>query len=226
MAHATGRVRRYATTASLLRHAFDGAPDAFSISAADCAHVNTASTWDQHRNGAGAATYGEISPRGTSALIHALGVGEHSHFYDLGSGGGAVVLQVALESAARAAIGIEMSRERHAIATRALQRLGKVLPEVLQRARFECADLSVASWSDATEVYAANLLFPPPLNAVMSRQLAQCSGLQRVATLKPLEALPAGFALACRLKLPFTWADRCSVFVYERTRLTRRAHGV
>eukprot|EP00966_Prymnesium_polylepis_P274600 6344700-Prymnesium_polylepis.1 len=200
-------------SAQRLRLAFAGTPDGFRISSADRLRVNQAAGGDR------AATYGELAPTGVASLAHALKLGEHSLFYDLGSGRGSVVLHVALglDPPVRRAVGIELSRERHEIAQRAKLRLGAAA----HRARFSCDDLQTACFADATEVYVANLVFPPSLDAVLSARLAQCDGLRRVATLKPLEAVPPRMTLACRLRMPFTWAERCGVWVYERKRVWR-----
>lgn len=198
----------------LLRHAYEGAPDGFHISDADRLRVNAS-------GGVGAAAYGELSASGGSVLLHALGLDESSVFCDLGSGRGALVMQAALESRASLCIGVELSAERHAVAARALARLQAHQPDAI-RARLVCADLRTASLDGVTAVFVANLLFPPPLDAAVSRRLAACTELRRVATLKPLPVLP-GLTFKCRLKLPFTWAERCSVFVYQHTSKTSEA---
>lgn len=196
-----------------LAFAFEDAPDAYAIPQADHDRVNGGSG-----QAIGQATYGELLPRGVSMLIHALRLDEQSIFYDLGSGRGNVVLQAALSSRAMSCRGVELSERRHEIALHALARLG---PRLSANVRFACEDLDNASWDDATEVFAANLLFPTELDAALCRRLAGCDALRRVATLKPLTTVPRGFTLACRLKLPFTWAEKCSVFIYSR----RRSHS-
>ncbi|MCA9319851.1 MAG: hypothetical protein KDB53_03905, partial [Planctomycetes bacterium] len=71
--------------------------------------------------GAGAAVYGELTARGATQLVAALGAQDDDVFCDLGSGGGALVLQIARSTALRRALGIEISPTRHRVATRALQ---------------------------------------------------------------------------------------------------------
>ena len=215
--------------AELLRHAYDGAPDGFHISHADWAALQQASgtiNSRDHQIGGGAATYGELAASGVSTLAQALAIGSSSVFYDLGSGRGHVVLQMALASAAKQAIGVELSTERHRIAVHARERLGASVPAVLHRTHFECADLACVRLDDATEIFVANLLFPPELNAAVSRQMEACAPLRRVATLKPLSsfALPS-FAFTGQLKLPFSWAERCKVYVYTRRTLRARYTG-
>jgi hypothetical protein len=201
------------SSAALLRHAFAGAPDAFRIPPSDRARVNG------HDPAASAATYGELTVAGSSTLFHALRIDEHSTFVDLGSGRGRVVLQAALESTARLAVGIELSQRRHAIAQRALTRLTATHASLPRRVRFACEDIAAAAWElDATEVFVANLLFPPALNDAVARRLARAAQLRRVATLKPLDPVPPNLTFACRLKLAFSWAERCSVHVYEQRR--------
>ena len=84
-----------------------------------------------------------------------------------------------------------------------------------------CADLRAVPWHlDATAVYVANLLFPPCLDAAVCRRLAESGTVDRVATLKPLEGLPGAAHLAHvgRLRVPFSWAARGHLYVYERRR--------
>lgn len=200
----------------LLENAFHGLSDGSCISHVDRQHVNGTCA----DSNAGPAAYGELLPHGVAMLLHALRIDQRSVFYDLGSGRGAVVLQAALATARpHRCVGVELSKERHAIAWQALLRLRETAPDAgaLERVRLSCEDLRVAAWTDdATEVYVANLLFPDALDAVLCSRLADCKALRRVATLKPLATAPPGFSLACRLKLPFSWAERCGVYVYSK----------
>ena len=202
--------KQRASTREVLSHAFDGAPDAFNLSEHERALFTGAS-----------ATYGELDFDGVSALVHALRLNEHSTFYDLGSGRGAAVLHVAIESSARRSIGIELSQRRHQVAERALRRVDGRVAGVADRTAFVCADLRAVPWHlDATAVYVANLLFPPCLDAAVCRRLAESGTIDRVATLKPLEGLPGAAHLAHvgRLRVPFSWAARGHLYVYERRR--------
>lgn len=213
------------TLHTLLRHAYNGLPDGFSIEPADRQKIQSVdgglvdASFD-------AATYGEVTPKGVATLIHALHLDDTSVFYDLGSGRGVAVLQVALQSDVRVqrAVGVELSTSRHEIAVQALEGLAARVPSVRERVQFICADLGKSNfYQDATEVFCTNLLFGHTLNRSLSTQLARSESLRRVATLKPLEQPDAArLRLLCILKLPFTWASQCRVYVYERRRRAAR----
>ena len=78
-----------------------------------------------------------------------------------------------------------------------------------------CADLATHGWhADATAVLCTNLLFGRELDRRVSARLARCDTLRRVATLRPLP--DTSLRTVCTVKLPFSWAERCRVYVYER----------
>ena len=207
---------------TLLHLAYDGLPDGFSIDQTDRDRVHCAGGAVTADGSVGAATYGEVSAQGVETLIDALRLDDTSTFYDLGSGRGAAVLQVALQTRAcvRQAVGIELSRERHAIAVQALRRVAVSAPRILGRADFICADLATSDWyRDATEVFCTNLLFGKELDRRLSEQLSRCETLRRVVTLRPVVEEVARVRLVCILKLgPFSWAEQCRVYVYQRRR--------
>lgn len=209
--------RNNARQDDLLCYAFNGLPDGYDISERDRALVH-ASGSSVAGGTVGAATYGEIASHGISTLSHALDLGPDSVFYDLGSGRGAAVLQVALQEEVRCAVGVELSHERHAIAAQALERLATLVPHVRERARFVRGNLATEGWyRDATSVFCTNLLFGRELDRRLSAQLARCETLRRVVTMRPLATgTAARLEQVCTMKLPFSWAEQCRVYVYER----------
>ena len=85
-----------------------------------------------HTQVGAAWVHGEVTPRGTLALLHALGVHETVEtpradevLIDLGSGTGALVLAAALPRPKLRAVGVELSAERHASACEARSRLAR-----------------------------------------------------------------------------------------------------
>ena len=206
----------------LLAEAYSGLPDGFEIGKSDRDRVHAAHGSSAAGGSFGAATYGEVRPQGVAMLVEALQLNSaDSTFYDLGSGRGAAVLQVALRSdvGPRRAVGVELSHERHAVAAQAFERLAALAPNVRSRAAFICADLATADWHrEATAVLCTNLLFGNALNHLLQAQLARCDTLRRVVTLRPVAEQAARLRLVGLLKLPVTWASHCRAYVYERNR--------
>ncbi|KAG7365806.1 histone methylation protein [Nitzschia inconspicua] len=129
------------------------------------------------------------------------------HFYDLGSGAGKMILQMALEliddtTAAAAAssstttiTGVELSPTRHEAAQRAketllqlsLQQNWGLSPTTLDAVDFLQDDMVSIDLSRATHIYVASLCFPSWLLANLEEKiLRECTGdtLQCIATLQ------------------------------------------
>ena len=93
---------------------------ATEVSAADAKRVS------QIGGGQNAITYGECEVASWSAVLRELALGPNDVFYDLGSGRGTLVIQTAIEACCRKCVGVELSRERHAIAKTVAARLGQL----------------------------------------------------------------------------------------------------
>ena len=93
---------------------------ATSVSAADAKRVA------QVGGGQNAITYGEMCPSSWSSTMAQAGLGPDDVFYDLGSGRGTLVIHAALEARCRRCVGVELSRERHAIAKTVASRLSQL----------------------------------------------------------------------------------------------------
>lgn len=159
-------------------------------------------------------TYGEIMPAATDHLIEYLRLGPGDCFYDLGSGVGKVVLQVALSAPVHRAIGIELARSRHRIARRMLQR---VRDQGRLRARevgFRCSDFMRARLSDATVIYTCSTAFSTPFMSSLAVRLARLSVGTRWVTTQDLDECP-WFRLEDRLRLDMSWRRSSKVHVYR-----------
>ncbi|MEX1368018.1 MAG: hypothetical protein AB1Z98_33115 [Nannocystaceae bacterium] len=166
------------------------------------------------------ATYGEIMPAATTKLVEHLELGPGDVFYDLGSGIGKVVLQVALTSPVDKCVGIELVRSRHRIAQRMLRHLR---PSNQLRARdcsFRCTDFMRARLGDATVVYTCSTAFSTPFMNELAARLARLPvGLRWVST-QDLDDNP-WFRLDAVHRLDMSWRRRAKVHVYQLVR-TRR----
>ena len=109
----------------------------FAISSEEANFVNCNSglpgdvdVYKSDENDVSASTYGEITLLGARQLFHHMGLTKletkkpEFHLYDLGSGGGRLVMQSYLElPAVRNSVGIELSPTRHNIAIQAFNSL-------------------------------------------------------------------------------------------------------
>ncbi len=162
-------------------------------------------------------TYGEIMPTALDQLIDALEMEEDDVFFDLGSGMGKVVLQVAMTARLKQCVGIELVDSRHRVAC-----------EVLADARaqgllrtddvvFRHSDMLRARLSGATVVYTCSTAFSDVFMAKLVARLARLPAGLRVATLLDLEDNP-WFELDDVLRLDVSWRRRAKMHVYRLVR--------
>lgn len=166
------------------------------------------------------ATYGEIMPTATAKLVAHLGLGRGDVFYDLGSGIGKVVLQVALTSPVDKCVGIELVRSRHRIAQRMLGRLKDSAHLRARDCGFRCTDFMRARLGDATVVYTCSTAFSTPFMNELAARLARLPpGLRWVST-QDLDDNP-WFRLDALHRLDMSWRRRTKVHVYRLVRARR-----
>jgi hypothetical protein len=166
------------------------------------------------------STYGELMPAATDRLVEHLRLGKGDAFYDLGSGLGKVVLQVAMRAPVRRCIGIELVRDRHRFAKAMLT---KVRQHGLLRAAecgFRLGDFMRARLGDATVVYTCSTAFSTPfMNGLAKRLAALPQGLRWVST-QDIDDNP-WFVLEDVLRLDMSWRRRSRVHVYRLVRPRR-----
>ena len=168
------------------------------------------------------ATYGELMPAATDHLVDYLELHADDVFYDLGSGVGKVVLQVAMSAAIARCVGIEMMDRRHRIAQRMLE---QVRAKGLLRARecrLRCSDFMRARIGDATVIYTCSTAFSTEfMNSLAARLARLPAGLRWVST-QDVDDNP-WFRLEDVLRLDMSWRRRSKVHVYRLVRSRRRA---
>ena len=162
----------------------------------------------------GSPTYGAINFASVHKLITHLELGEDDVLYDLGSGVGKMVLQVAMAVPLRKCVGIEMSPSRHQGARAALSRAREL---GLLRAR-ECelvrGDFMEADLSDATVIYTCSTTFSDRLMRRLMLKLSTLTpGLRFITTRHPI--VRHGFEEVDELRLDMSWHRRSPVFVYR-----------
>lgn len=160
------------------------------------------------------ATYGEIMPSATAALIEHLDLGRRDTFYDLGSGTGRVVLHVALARPVAASIGIELARSRHRIANNKLAELRGQCRLRATHCGFRCTDLMRAKIGDATVVYTCSTAFSTTFMNTLAARLARLRPGLRWVTTQDVDENP-WFRLDSSLRLDMSWRRRTKVHIYR-----------
>jgi len=162
-------------------------------------------------------TYGEIMPTAAAHLIERLKLGRGDVFYDLGSGLGKLVLQVALSAFVERSVGIELVRSRHLVAQDMLARLRSTTKLRARRCQLRCSDFMRARLGDATVVYTCSTAFSTPFMNQLAARLARLRpGLRWVST-QDLDNNP-WFALEELHRLDMSWRRRSKVHVYRLLR--------
>lgn len=162
----------------------------------------------------GTSMYGEIMPAAVDKLIGHLDLDTRDVFFDLGSGVGKVVLQVAMTAPVRKCVGVELARSRNQQAVKVLRR---ARAERLLRARacvFRNADLLESDVSDATVVYCCSTAFSLRFMRALTRKLSGLAPGLRLLTTQPLFTFH-GFREVDRLLLDMSWKRRSPLYVYR-----------
>ncbi len=160
------------------------------------------------------STYGEIRPAAVARLLELLAPTPADILYDLGSGIGKVVLQIAMSCRVRRIVGVELVESRHELATRVLERARSRGLLATEDVQLRCADLMHTPMDDATILYTCSTAFPDPFMRRMTRHLARLRPGIRLVTTQELDP-PGRFALQHRLRLPMTWSRQGLVHVYR-----------
>lgn len=178
----------------------------YDVSEADEARVTAARS---------SSTYGELMPAAVEALCRHLRLGPDDAFYDLGSGLGKVVLQLAMQAPLRRCIGIELVGARHRVARRMLEQVRAQGLLCARECGFRHGDMMRARIGDATVVYTCSTAFSTELMHALAARLSRLpSGVRWVST-QDLDEDP-WWRLEQVLRLDMSWRRRSKVHVYRR----------
>jgi len=179
-------------------------------------------------------------------MIHLLMIEDNSVFYDLGSGIGKAVIQVAMQTNVKKSVGIELSETRYNIskvaakdvcmairtftpAEQAMITVRKDITQLEQSIHFVNNDILDTDISDATCIYWNNICF----NAIASYKiLEKFNGLPEGTRILCSRKLCGRHSAVClrkdspcsymslvhRDKVSCTWAEACTVFIYLVTK--------
>lgn len=171
---------------------------------------------EQHvKQSAGSPVYGEITMSSIDKLIDHLRMGPKDVFFDLGSGVGKVVIQVAANSKVKKAVGIELSKTRHRDALTAYKNALEYLPKINKRCEFICGDLLDANLKAATVIYTCSTAFSQKFMVEVAKMLLKYKHPFLLITLQDLPRLK-GFRELEGMKLNMSWMRNTSVHFYER----------
>lgn len=162
----------------------------------------------------GSPTYGEITVTSLARLLEYLDLGPDDVFYDLGSGIGKVVLQVAMTCDIRRVVGIEMAHSRHSAAVDILTRARAAALLNVRDCRLEHGNFLDRPLADATVIYTCSTAFS---ETFMRKLCDKLSGLRPGLLLVSSRALlTAGrFVQRDRLLLDMSWKRRSPLYIYE-----------
>lgn len=162
----------------------------------------------------GSPTYGEITFAAVEQLADHLALGPGDVFYDLGSGVGKAVLQLAMTRPLRRVVGLELSPSRHLHASAALARARADGKLVARACAFVHGDILDAPLADATVAYTCSTAFSDSFMRKLVRKLAALRpGLRFVTTRHPI--VRHGFVETAELRLDMSWHRRSPVYIYE-----------
>lgn len=165
--------------------------------------------------------YGELLPESVTALLGWLELGEDDVFYDLGSGTGKVVLQVAMSAPVARCVGVELSESRLRIARSALRRAREHDLVLARRTVFRRGNFLDESLADATVVYTCSTGFSSELMRGIADAMADTGREIRYLTLQEAEPHPALEPLVM-LPVAASWNRRTPVHVYRVIPLEER----
>lgn len=180
-------------------------------------------------------TYGEVSVESiASTVLPLFNLDADDVFFDLGCGTGKILVQAALQTPCKRAIGIELMQNRVQEGQRALNRLKERDIAVLEDKEIEIfrGDIFVppeeARLMDATVVFINNVMFGPQLMLKVLQLLKEMPKLRCVMTLRKIcerhgheKCSRAGNYCVEYVQPPVeqeidvSWADKTSIYFYE-----------
>lgn len=198
---------------AVIRRAYRKVDDGFWIPQAEEQKIRAASS---------SPTYGEMTPTSVRRLAEHLALGPRDVFYDLGSGVGKVVNQIAISAPVARCVGVELSPSRVRTARKVLRHLRADGLVRAAQVSFRQQDILAARIRDATVVYTCSTAFPWTFLGALCDKVA---GLGKPITFVSVQELVPrdDFELQATLRLDMTWQRRDYVYVYRVTPAMARA---
>lgn len=163
----------------------------------------------------GSATYGEVLHSGISQLMAALSMDRRSVFYDIGSGTGRVVLQVACNSCAGKAVGVELSSTRHQQAVAALEVL-EAGGTQHRPVEFHNADVASFPFHDGTHFFLCSTAFGAALCRRIAAKIAKLRDFRVLVTTRALPPQEHLLKLG-EFECDYSWKKASTAHVYVKS---------
>lgn len=164
----------------------------------------------------GSATYGEALAPGLSQLLAVLQMGPGDVFYDLGSGTGRAVLQVASNGTVAKAVGVELSATRHKQAEAAAAALAAAGVPLAAPVEFHHADLAAADLSGGTHFLLCSTAFGAGICRRVAERLAALPSFRVLVTSRELPP-QASLVKLGEFDCEYSWNAAGIGFVYVRS---------
>ena len=166
-------------------------------------------------------TYGEVT--GVGAMGVPSAEDSSINVYDLGSGVARLVIQMVLDNPAaiNKSVGVELSKERHDVASSALSRIrvSDYSSDLLSKVELSNADALKFDFSDATHIYISSSCFPRSVLEALQDIVLTLDGVRVVAALNRLDKMEAssGWGEGQDVPLQMTWGAGSAKIYRKRT---------
>jgi H3 lysine-79-specific histone-lysine N-methyltransferase len=165
------------------------------------------------RKARSSSLYGEITFASLNKLLEYLDLGEKDVFFDLGSGVGKVVLQVAMTSPVKKATGVELAATRYKESMKVLDAAAKEKSVSRRKCEFRNENILETDLSKATVIYTCSTAFPMTFMKRLTKKLAEIKKPLRIVTTQELPK-NSGLELVDKLHLDMSWARKTVVYVF------------
>lgn len=152
-------------------------------------------------------TYGEILFEGIEKILKKIQFNESDVIYDLGSGLGKVIVQIALQHSVKKLCGIELNARINEYAQRAKKMIGK--PDV----HFICGSFLEVPFNDATIIFILSPCFTQSMLWSLGDIINHLPNIKTVMTLRAIPNLAIPFKQSFRVE--GTW-DSALCYLYQR----------
>ncbi len=164
-----------------------------------------------------ATVYGELTPRGVQRMLKFLKLTEKDVFYDLGSGVGKAVLQVAMTVPIKKCVGIEIVQSRFEASQQA-KREAKAQGLLLAgQTAFRHESFFDSDLKGATVIYVASTCFNDRMMQLMANKVSNLSQPVTLISLQGFARNHRGLEFTGTLKLDASWSRDLIANVYRST---------
>jgi hypothetical protein len=166
--------------------------------------------------------YGELASKGLHRLLDHLQLNKSDVFYDLGSGIGRVLIQVAMEVPLKKCVGIEVANSRFLHAQTILDRVQKQKLLRAKQVELRNENFLESDLSDATVLYTCSTCFSGRLMNRLARKIAELNRDLILITFQKLSRRRKRLELVGTLNLDTSWRKDATVFVYQVSKPSSR----